>query len=72
MVKVFIVTKQWVNYDGWGISDPSIEGAFSTKEKAQQFIFDQTGDEKALKYGWSDHKSNNWFIREQELDGEGA
>ena len=32
--EIHLVTRQWVNYDGWGISDPSLVQAYINKDKA--------------------------------------
>lgn len=65
-MKVYLVTKQWCNYDGWPISDPSNKGTFDTEEKAKQFIFKETGMKTALDYGYAIVESNGsthrWYI----------
>lgn len=71
MNKVYIVYSTWVDYDGWSKSGDHIHRAFLDKEKAKQYMFDETGVESALKYGHVDggsNKGHRWSINEVDLD----
>lgn len=69
---IYLVKSRWVDYDGWGKSDPRLRKAFFNKEAAKQYMFEETGDENALKYGQAsvggsgDHYS--WSIEELEVE----
>lgn len=71
---IYVVMTRWNNYDGWGISDPSRREAFTSDEKARQYIYQQTGQDTALEYGHAtvyrgtdrgDHTS--WYIDKIEV-----
>ena len=68
---VYIVTKTWTDDDGLGKSDPQLVAVFLDKQKAHQFIFNETGQQTALDYGHANvrfgHSYNRWNIREMEI-----
>jgi len=66
-MKVYNVTEQWCNYDGWPIAHRVVMGTFDSEEKARQFIFEQTAQKTALEYGWANVEKNGsshrWHIQ---------
>jgi len=61
---VHIVSKKWMGGDDRPISEASVEGVFSSPEKARAFMFKETGDEDALKYGLLIKDNYRWSMRE--------
>lgn len=72
-MKVYNVTRQWCDYDGWPISAATVEGTFDSEEKAKRFIFEKTGQDAALKHGWADvenhttQSSYRWHVRQLDV-----
>lgn len=66
-MKVFRVTSEWVDYDGWPISGEQQKGIFTSEEKARRFMFEQTGDPNALKYGHAKKGHDRWWCKASEV-----
>lgn len=60
-MKVYIAKSQWVNDDGWPISDAHDIGAYSTREKADAAIM----EDKAEKLALGATASYNYWVSEK-------
>jgi hypothetical protein len=63
---IYVITKTWVNYDGWAISDPELVYATLDKEDANNVYKIPAHHSEDNHYNWSVHEVP---LREKESAG---